>query len=200
MAALSASTSITGNTLLGGGGEHLIYVRSHRSIVLVGVAGVAWAAIFGLLALGASRLPEGGIAAVALLAGAVGGAGVSAWAALKLVTWPGARLCFFRDRMLVIEGRHEMRAVWTSMGAVTLSEPGAWPHVRVTDRLTIQLRNEPALVFKPASFGLEPAACRDLILRLRDEPKLRARLPEFDSLRDLAISPVVAGELIDPRL
>jgi hypothetical protein len=43
-------------------------------------------------------------------------------------------------------------------------------------------------------------ACRDLILKLRDDPKLRVRLPEFDSLRDLAISPVVAGELIEPRL
>jgi hypothetical protein len=39
-----------------------------------------------------------------------------------------------------------------------------------------------------------------LILRLRDDSKLRARLPEFDSARDLAISPVVAGELIEPRL
>jgi hypothetical protein len=72
--------------------------------------------------------------------------------------------------------------------------------VRVTDRLTIQLRNEQPLVLKPAAFGLQPSACRDLIVRLRDEPKLRARLPEFDSVRDLAISPVVAGELIEPRL
>ena len=70
----------------------------------------------------------------------------------------------------------------------------------MTDRLTIQLKDEPALTFKPAVVGLEPSACRDLILRLRDDPKLRSRLPEFDSLRDLAISPVVAGELIEPRL
>jgi hypothetical protein len=125
---------------------------------------------------------------------------VAVWAAVKLVTWPPARLCFFRDRMLVIEGRHEMRALWASMEAVTLSEPGAWPQVRVTDRLTIQLKNEPPLLLRPKRFGLEPAACRDLILRLRDEPSLRSRLPEFDSMRDLAISPVVAGELIDPRL
>jgi hypothetical protein len=200
MAALSASTSITGNTLLVGGGDHLIYVRSHRSIVSLGVAGVAWAAVFGLLALGAWRLPAGAIAAVVLAVGAATGAGVAAWTAFKLVNWPPARLCLFRDRLVVIEGRHEMRALWTSMEAVTLSEPGAWPHVRVTDRLTIQLKNETPLVLRPATFGLEPAACRDLIFRLRDEPRLRSRLPEFDSLRDLAISPVVAGELIDPRL
>jgi hypothetical protein len=191
---------MTGNTLLGGGGEHLIYVRSHRSIVSVGVAGVAWAAVFGVLALGAWRMPGGADAAVALASGAVVGVCVAVWAAVKLVTWPPARLCFFRDRMLVIEGRHEMRALWASMEAVTLSEPGAWPQVRVTDRLTIQLKNEPPLLLRPKRFGLEPAACRDLILRLRDEPSLRSRLPEFDSMRDLAISPVVAGELIDPRL
>ena len=178
----------------------MIYVRSHRSIVSIGIAGVAWAAAFGVLARAASKVPEAGIAAVALAAGAVGGAGVAVWAAIRLVSWPRARLCFFRDRLLVIEGRHEMRAVWSSMEAVTLSEPHSWPHVRVTDRLTIQLKNEPPLVVKPALFGLEPAACRDLIVRLRDEPKLRARLPEFDSWRDLVVSPVVAGELIDPRL
>ena len=164
------------------------------------MAGLAWAAVFGLLALAASRVPEGGVAGVALAFGAVGGTAVAAWAAVKLLTWPPARLCLFRDRLLVIEGRHEMRAVWSAMEAVTLSEPHSWPHVRLTDRLTIQLKNEPPLILKPALFGLQPAACRDLILRLRDDPKVRARLPEFDSLRDLAVSPVVAGELIDPRL
>ena len=178
----------------------MIYVRSHRSIVSIGVAGVAWAAAFGVLALAASRVPEGGIAAIVLAAGAVAGVSVAMWAMARLLSWPRARLCFFRDRLLVIHGRHEMRAVWSAMEAVTLSEPHSWPRVSVTDRLTIQLRNEPPLVFKPAAFGLEPAACRDLIVRLRDEPSLRARLPEFDSWRDLVVSPVVAGELIEPRL
>lgn len=178
----------------------MIYVRSHRSIVSIGVACVAWAAVFGILTLAASKVPAGGVAAWALGAGAVGGVTLAAWSAWRLVRWPRARLCFFRDRLLVIEGNHEMRAVWTAMEAVTLSEPHSWPHVKVTDRLTIQLRNEPALVIKPAMFGLEPGACRDLIVRLRDDPKARVRLPEFDSWRDLAMSPVVAGELIDPRL
>jgi len=178
----------------------LIYVRSQRSIVTLCVAGAVWAALFAVLAVGAFSLPEGGVAGVALGIGAAAGAIAAGWAALRLRAWPPARLGFFRDRLLVIQGRHEMRAVWTAMEAVTLSEPHSWPHVKLTDRLTVQFKNEPPLSFKPALFGLAPAACRDLILRLRDDPKLRARLPEFDSLRDLAISPVVAGELIEPRL
>ena len=165
-----------------------------------GLAALGWAAVFGLLAAGAFKLPEGEIAGVALAVGAIGGAAFAGRTVVQLFSWPPARLCFFRDRLLVIEGRHEMRAVWTAMGAVTLSEPNSWPRVRLTDRLTIQLKNEAPLVLKPAAFGLAPAACRDLIVRLRDEPRLRVRLPEFDSVRDLAISPVVAGELIEPRL
>src|SRR5450759_4058702 len=46
----------------------------------------------------------------------------------------------------------------------------------------------------------EIPAGRDLMIRLRDDSKLRGRLPEFDSVRDLATSPVVAGELTEPLL
>jgi hypothetical protein len=194
------SRFMLGNTLLGGGGASLIYVRSHRSTVTLGIAGLAWAAVFGVLAVGAYRMPEGPLAALALAAGAAGGVATAARAAFRLGSWPPGRLGLFRDRLLVIQGRHEMRALWSNMEAVTLSEPHAWPRVRLTDRLTIRLTNEQPLVLKPALFGLQPGACRDLILELRDNPKLRQRLPEFDSLRDLAISPVVAGELIEPRL
>jgi hypothetical protein len=178
----------------------LIYVRSRRSIVTLGLAGLGWTALFTVLAAGALRLPQGGIAGGALAGGAGLGAALSIWAATRLRAWPPGKLGFFRDRLLVIERKREMGAIWSRMESVTLSDPNSWPHVQVTDRLTIQLKNEPPVRFKPAHFGLEPAACRDLILRLRDDPKLRARLPEFDSLRDLAISPVVAGELIEPRL
>jgi hypothetical protein len=190
----------------------MIYVRSRRSIVTLGGSGLALAILFGLLAGGATRLPGAWVAAVALAVGSVGAAAVAAWAGLQLRSWPLGRLGFFRDRLVVIQGRHEMRAVWTSMETATLSDPGSWPTVRLTDRLTIHFRKEPPLSFRPAHFGLEPAACRDLILRLRDDPKLRARLPEFDSARDLAVSArergpsgahgrqVVAGELIEPRL
>jgi hypothetical protein len=178
----------------------LIYVRSRRSIVTLGAVGLACALAFAALAAVADALPGGWVAALALAAGSLGGLVVAAWAGWRLKTWPSGKLGFFRDRLVVILGRHEMRAVWAAMETVTLTEPGSWPHVKLTDRLTINLKNEPAFAFKPAQFGLAPVACRDLILRLRDDSRLRARLPEFDSARDLAISPVVAGELIEPRL
>ena len=178
----------------------MIYVRSRRTILTLGISGLAFALLFAALAAGATRLSGGWVAAVALGAGSVGAAAVAASAALQLRSWPRDRLGFFRDRMVVIQGRHEMRAVWTLMDTVTLSDPGSWPKVRITDRLTIRFRNEPPLGFKPAQFGLEPSACRDLILRLRDNARLRSRLPEFDSARDLAATPVMAGELIEPRL
>jgi hypothetical protein len=181
-------------------GEGVIYVRSRRPIVTLGAAGLASAVVFGAIAVAAFGLPGGFVASVALAAGSLGGVGLAAWAAVKLRTWPSGKLALFRDRLVVIQGRHEMRALWAQMETVTLSAPDSWPRVRITDRLTIDFKNEPALVFKPAHFGLEPAACRDLILRLRDDPRLRARLPEFDSARDLTVSPVVAGELIEPRL
>ncbi|HEV2035479.1 MAG TPA: hypothetical protein VGU71_15025 [Candidatus Dormibacteraeota bacterium] len=178
----------------------MIYVRSRRSIVTLGAFGLAWAIVFALLAVGATRLAGGLVAAVALGLGSLAGLATAGWAALQMRSWPSGKLGFFRDRLLVIQGRHEMRALWSLMDTVTLSDPNSWPRVRLTDRLTIHFRNEAPLGFKPALFGLQPAACRDLILRLRDDARLRARLPEFDSVRDLAVSPVVAGELIEPRL
>jgi len=178
----------------------LIYVRSRRSILTLGASGLFCALVFGILAAAAVRLPAGWVAGVALGVGSLGSAVLAIWAALRLRAWPPGKLGFFRDRLVVIEGRHEMRALWELMEMVTLSNPESWPSVRLTDRLTIHFRNEPPLGFKPAVFGLEPTACRDLILKLRDDARLRARLPEFDSARDLAVTPVVAGDLIEPRL
>lgn len=158
------------------------------------------ALLFGGLAVALVPVAGGLVGAVAFAAGSAVAASVAAWAGLQLRNWPPARLGFFRDRLLIIQGRHEMRALWERMETVTLADMGAFPKIRLTDRLTINFRGEPPLSFKPALFGLAPAACRDLILRLRDDERLRARLPEFDSARDLTISPVVSGELIEPRI
>src|SRR5260370_40947924 len=104
----------------------------------------------------ATRLPEGWVAGVALGAGAVGAWAVAIRAAIHLHAWPASRLGFFRDRMVVVQARHEMRALWDNMEAVTLSDPDSWPRVNVTDRLTIGLRNQPQIGFKPAASALEP--------------------------------------------
>jgi hypothetical protein len=167
--------------------------------VTILVAALGCALVFGLLALGALRLPSGWVAGLALGAGSLGAIAVAAWAGLKLRAWPTGKLAFFRDRLLVVHGRHEMRALWELMDSITLADPGAWPNIKLTDRLTINFRNEPPIRFRPAHFGLEATGCRDLIIRLRDDKGLRDRLPEFDSDRDLAASPVVAGELAEPR-
>src|SRR6202521_4749424 len=174
-------------------------MSARSSIVTLGAAGLACALAFGalaVLAMVAQVCPAG----LALAVGALGGAALGGWAGWGLTRWPSGKLGLFRDRLVVIQGRHEMRAVWSLMETVPLPEPRAWPHVRLTDRLTISFTNEPPLTLKPAQFGLDPPACRDLMIRLRDDSRLRARLPELDSVRDLAVSPVLAGELIDPRL
>jgi hypothetical protein len=178
----------------------MIYVRSRRPIVVLGASALAFAAFFALLAAGAARLVDGWLASIALAGGSVTALAVAASAAVKLRSWPLGRLGMFRDRIVIIQGRHEITAIWNRIETVTLADPGSWPDLRLTDRLTIQFRNEPPVGFRPAQFGLQPVACRDLLLRLRDDAKLRARLPEFDSARDLAGSEVMAGELIEPRL
>ena len=165
----------------------------------LGAAGLACAVVFGALA-GLALAAHVWPAALPLATGLLGGAALGAKAAWQIATWPPCKLGFFRDRVVVIQGRHEMRALWSAMETVTLAVPGSWPSVRLTDRLTISFKNEPPLAFKPAQFGLDPPACRDLMIRLRDDSRLRGRLPEFDSVRDLAASPVVAGELIEPPL
>lgn len=173
-------------------------MRSRRPILTVGAAALAFALVFVALAAGALQLPAGEVAAVALGCGAAGACVVVGWAILRLRRWPDGKLGLFRDRLLVVRARHEMRALWESMATVTLGDPGSWPDFKMTDRVTITFRNEAPVRFKPAEFGLDSVACRDMILRLRDEVELRQRLPEFDSARDLAATPVVAGERFEP--
>ncbi|HEV2217991.1 MAG TPA: hypothetical protein VGV88_10505 [Candidatus Dormibacteraeota bacterium] len=170
----------------------MIYVRSRRPILTVAVCAAVCTVAFAALAFVALRLPGGLVAAVALGGGVVAGLAVTGWAASGLRAWPSGKLGLFRDRLVVIHDRHEMRALWDRMDTVTLAGDASWPSIKLTDRLTIHLRHETPIRFKPADFGLEAGSCRDLILRLRDDPELRSRLPEFDSARDLATAPVVA--------
>ena len=90
-------------------------MRSRRSIVTLGAAGLACAIAFGALAALTLGLPMAWIAGVALGVGSLGGLALVAWAGLKLRAWPAGKLAFFRDRLMVIQGKHEMRAVWSAI-------------------------------------------------------------------------------------
>ena len=125
--------------------------------------------------------------------------------ALRLRRWPTSRLGFFRDRLVLVQGRTQVQARWEQLDTVTLADQGdwaaaRWPEITLTDRLTVRMRPARRFSFRPATFGVEPAACRDLMLRLRDEPELRARLPAFDAARDLASMPLHTGDLVRPEL
>src|SRR5260370_25048118 len=158
----------------------------------MGASALFCALASGILAVVATRLPEGWVAGVALGAGSIGAWAVAIWAGTQLHAWPASRLGLFRDRIVLVQRRHEMRALWDLIESVTLSDPDSWPRVRVTDRLTIRLPNEPPFGFRPAQFGLEPSACRDLILRLPHDAALRSRLPQIDSPRHLTLAPIVS--------
>lgn len=177
----------------------MIYVRSRRPLLTVAAAGAAFACGLAIVGWVAWGLPSGSWAAGALWAGGMGAVVISGWACLSLRAWPPCRLAFFRDRLVVLSGKHELRALWDEIQAVTLADMSTWPNVRITDSVTLTFQHEGPMRFRPADFGLDAAGCRDLLARLRDEPELRERLPEFDSERDLEARPLVAGEATEPK-
>jgi hypothetical protein len=182
----------------------VVFARSNRSTVRF-----AWAALavaLGMAAATVSLILKGyDLAGLVLgMLTAVAGAVVGR-TALRLRRWPSGRLGFFRDRLVLMQGRTQLQAPWERMDTVTLADQGdwaadRWPEIRLTDRLTVRMRPARRFSFRPATFGVEPAACRDLMLRLRDEPELRIRLPRFDSVHALAAMPLHAGELVRPEL
>ncbi len=187
------------------GGARVIFARTRRSSYLLATSGLAVALTFGVVA-GIVLWTQGlDPAAGALIAGVAIGLGLAGWAGWQLRSWPPCRLGFFRDRMVVVQGRTEQHALWDRIETASLAMPvdwgsGRWPEIELSDRLTVQLRRSKPIVLRPADFGLEPAGCRDLVLTLRDDRGLRGRLPEFDSALDLSERPVVTGELITPHL
>lgn len=182
----------------------MIFARSNAPTVTFGATSlavavtlVAWAAALAVVGYRLASLVLGMLAAVALA--------VVVRTARRLRRWPISRLGLFRDRLVLVQGRMELQAAWDQVETATLADQGdwsagRWPGLALTDRLTIWLRSARRFSFRPASFGLDPGACRDLVLRLRDEPALRLRLPEFDSILDLSTRPVQTGQLIHPQL
>jgi|SRR5437879_2878498 len=141
--------------------------------------------------------------AVGLLAAVV--AAVVARLAIRLRRWPAGRLGVFRDRLVLVTGRLELQAAWVEVLTASLADHSewgwaSWPEIRLTERLSVRLRSGRSFSFRPKTFGLEPAACRDLFLMLRDDPRARGRLPVFDSALDLAAGPFHIGELIRPQI
>jgi len=185
------------------GSSPVVFARSKRSTARFAAA--ALAVMVALAAAAAALLAKGyDLAALVLGMLAAVAAAVVARTVIRLRRWPRSRLGFFRDRLVLVQGTMELQARWEQVETVTLADQGdwaaaKWPEIRLTDRITVRLRPERRISFRPATFGVEPAACRDLMLRLGDEAPLRNRLPEFHA-RDLASMPLHTGELVRPDL
>jgi len=180
------------------------FARSNRSTRRFALGALAATAI--LIGLATWALVAGDQAASALL-GPLGlvALAVALRTVLRLRRWPEGRLGFFRDRLVLLGPRGPVQARWDEVEAATLADQGdwameRWPEVRLTGRLTVRLRGARRFSFRPLAFGLEPAACRDLILRLRDDRILRRRLPEFESVAAALARPPRTGESVEPRL
>ncbi len=137
--------------------------------------------------------------------GALLAAASAARAARRLVGPPRDRLGVFRDRLVIVNGRTEVQVPWREMVGATLADQTDrgrldWPVIRLTDRLSVRLRSGGGFSFRPRTYGLEPVACLDLLLRLRDEPDRGLGLPAFDSVRDLSAPPVYRGRGVGGRL
>ena len=185
----------------------MIYARSRRSIFRIGAGALALAMICGCAA-ATLVLLHAQPTWIALPAGlGAGGLALAGWLVWRTQRWPDSRLCLFRDRILVVDGRKVSTILWSSLQVVTLASGGLrpwagnWSEVKLGDRLTLQAepRSRP-LTLRPADFGLDPAACRDLLLNMRDDVAERLRLPEFDSALDLRGRPAAAGELNRPAI
>jgi hypothetical protein len=181
----------------------LVFVRTRRPIILLASATAVVAA--ALLAATIWLIVHGSLEQASLLSvAAIFAVAFLLRSAFRLWRWPLATIAFFRDALVVRTGKAEVRAPWERVELVTLAEPSEWtamrwPEVRLTDRLTVRMRGGHSFRLHPRSFGLDPIACRDLVLRLRDEPSARTDLPEFDSMLDL-MSRREVGELMKPRL
>lgn len=182
----------------------MVFARSRRPTYLL--AAIALGMAVALLAAAGAFLAMGnGWAALipAMLAGVA--LAVLTRMIRRLRHWPPSRLGLFADRLVLIQGPVEMQAPWELVETATLAssvdrEGGGWADLRLSDRLTVRMAQGRSISLRPVVFGLEPAACRDVVLRLRDDAALRARLPEFDSMLDLVGRPLQTGDLIRPQL
>jgi hypothetical protein len=177
------------------GAQAVIFVRSLRQPLLLAIWGACLGAVCAAAAAAVLYLRPAALnLTVALAITAAVDLCIAASIAVRALRFRGCRLAMFRDRLVVRQGRLESSALWDRLEAATLGDAGlsSWPRFELSGTLTIRIRQEPALKFRPADFGMDPVECRDLVVRLRDDPRLRRRLPEFDSALDLKKAPVAA--------
>jgi hypothetical protein len=166
-------------------GGRVVYARSRRATVALAALALCLGGMLLGLACGSAI---GGRPAPGLLLGAAGVVALAAGARQlrHLLRWPASRLGLFRDRVLVSHGPQELQVLWPEIEVVSLAAQAEWgvmewPAVRLTDRLTLRLRGGGLISFRPAALGLAPILCRDLLLRFRDDPGARERLPAFEA-------------------
>ncbi len=178
----------------------MIFARSNRSAIIL-AAGLALAALLLTIAAGGLFVLGQRPAAVVMALPAMIALAFLARVVRGLRRRPAGRLGLFRDRMVLAQSRTEVHALWDLVELATLADQtdwamSRWPEIRLTERLTVRSRGGRSFSFRPDGFGVEAVACRDLVIRLRDEPGLRERLPEFDSALDLVRRPLSRGDLI----
>ena len=180
----------------------MVFARSRRPTFLFAAIALALAA--ALLG-GAAWLLVNGSGWAAMVASMLAGVALAVVARMirRLRHWPPSRLGAFADRLVLVQGRVEMQAPWEMVETATLAAPKdaevpGWSELRLTDLLRVRLRQGRTFSLRPAVFGLEASACRDLVLKLRDDPTLRAQFPEFDSMLDLETRPIHTGGLTGP--
>ena len=179
----------------------MIYARSRSSLLRLVAIAAALASVFGSAAVALVFVRVAGNW-IALPAGlAAGSLALGGWLWWRSRAWSESKLCLFRDRLLVVQGRRVSPVLWDRIETATLASGAAlrWVagagEVKLGQVLTLMLPGRGTVALRPREFGLEAGACRDLILRYRDDPAARERLPEFDSALDLRGRPVQAGEL-----
>lgn len=182
----------------------MVFARSSRPTVAM--VATALAAALSLAGAAAWRLVVGdGWTSLVLTVAVLVVVAVAARGARRLRGGPASRLGVFQDRLVLVNGRTELQAPWREIRTATLSDQTdqglpRWPDLRMTDRLTVSLKTGRAFSFRPRTYGLDPVACLDLFLRLRDELDLASRLPQFDSELDLRTRPAHTGDVIRPQL
>lgn len=115
------------------------------------------------------------------------------------------RIGLFRDCLVILADFGERRVGWSDLETALLGDTSewaaiAWPRVVLSGRLTLRRFDGSSVRFRPEEVGLAAIACRDLVLRLRDDESSRLLLPVYDPGIPLGRRPTRWGERLQPVL